>query len=259
MFKLFNSFAPLIRVFQVDRLLVVIIFVALNLASESAIARKPDNITEAEMAIIPPYCPYSQSWNYVSNGPETKRWVSVLGNTFHAIHHYCWAQINLQRSFRIGLTEQERRALLISVRDDYSYVIENAKPGFVLLPEIMSRLGEVEVRLSKIREANQSFSIARKIKPDYWPAYSHWAEYLIKTGKKNEAKSLVKTGLEYSPNSRVLREQFRLLGGDPLTIRAIKTPENIDEALAKPSVPDSEDNISSSTSTSDEKMDESSK
>lgn len=240
MIKLFNSFALLIRVFQVDRLLVVIICMALNLASEPAIARKPDNITEAEMATIPPYCPYSQSWNYVSNGPDTKRWVSILGNTFHAIHHYCWAQINLQRSFRIGLTEQERRALLIVVRDDYLYVIESAKPGFVLMPEIMSRLGEVEVRLSKISEANKSFSIARKIKPDYWPAYSHWAEYLIRTGKKTEAKSLVKTGLEYSPNSRVLREQFRLLGGDPSTIKPVSKPEPKQESVVETPSTDSE-------------------
>jgi tetratricopeptide (TPR) repeat protein len=252
-FKFFDYFALPARHYQVKRLVAVIICVAINLASGPAIARKPDNVTEAEMATIPRYCPYAQSWNYNINGPETKRWVSVLGETFHAIHHYCWAQINLQRSFRIGTSEQERRGLLGLVRNDYFYVIDNAKPGFVLLPEVWSRLGEVEVRLSKIKEANQSFANARKIKPDYWPAYSHWVEYLIRTGNKAEAKSLVKTGLEYSPDSRVLREQFRLLGGDPSTIKPIKKQEIKDEPAAKPSLTDDNSNSPSNSSVEEKK------
>ena len=40
-----------------------------------------------------------------------------------------------------------------------------------------------------------------------------------------EAKQLVQSGLEYSPNSRVLREQYRSLGGNPSDIKPnVKLP-----------------------------------
>ncbi len=240
MFKSCNNFTVLARIPLANNCFVISVCLAFSMLSFSAIAGKPDNVTSAEMATIPPYCPYAQSWDQYMVSPESKRWASILGKPFHAIHHYCWAQINMQRALRSGTPESTRMSLYKMVRDDYLYVIQRSTPEFVLLPEMMSRLGEVEVRLSLIREANQSFATARKLKPDYWPAYSHWAEYLIRTGKKTEAKSLVKTGLEYSPNSRVLREQFRLLGGDPSTIKPVSKPEPKQESVVETPSTDSE-------------------
>lgn len=243
---------------QLNRVFVVIVYLMTNLLCGSAFAGKPDNVTSAEMATIPPYCPYAQSWDQYMVSPESKRWASILGKPFHAIHHYCWAQINMQRALRSGTPEATRISLFKSVRDDYLYVAQRATPDFVLLPEIMSRLGEVEVRLSLIREADQSFAMARKLKPDYWPAYSHWAEFLIKIGKKSEAINIVKTGLAYSPTSRVLREQFRLLGGDPSTIKPVGKPQIKEETVAEPSESESQNNSPPSSSPpADEKQDES--
>lgn len=222
-----------------------------NLFGSSAIAGKPDNVTKEEMATIPPYCPYAQSWDQYMVSPESKRWASIMGKPFHAIHHYCWAQINMQRALKSGTSEATRVNLFKMVRDDYIYVAQRSTPDFVLLPEIMSRLGEVEVRLSLINDANRSFATARKLKPDYWPAYSHWAEYLMRVGKKVEAKNIVKTGLEYSPTSRVLREQYRLLGGDPSMIKPVSKPEAKDESPEKPVAPESTHN-SPPASTKDE-------
>ena len=97
-------------------------------------------------------------------------------------------------------------------------MVKNSPRTFVLLPEIHTRIGELELHLARHHEADQSFAKARALKPDYWPAYSHWAEFLIKSGQRAEAKQLVKSGLEYSPNSRVLTEQYRMLGGKPSEI-----------------------------------------
>ena len=185
-------------------------------------AQRPENITDEEMALISRYCPYTQGFgNAGFRGgatPASRPWVAVMGDGFWAVHHYCWAQIRLQRALRSSTTSQERKHLLGNIRADYGYVIKNSPKNFILLPEIYTRLGEVEVRLARHHEADESFAKARALKPDYWPAYSHWAEVLISTGKRAEAKQLVKTGLEYSPNSRVLIEQYRLLGGKPSEI-----------------------------------------
>ena len=192
--------------------------VALTGISTNTMAGKPENITGAEMALIPAYCPYTQSFSESRGSPESKRWESVMGKDFWAMHHYCWAQINQLRAMRSGITESARKSLLAVARDDYRYAANNTARNFILLPEIYTRIGETELRLSRNNDASRSFAKARSLKPDYWPAYSHWAEFLMYSGKKAEAKQLVKAGLEYSPNSRVLREQYRLLGGNPSDI-----------------------------------------
>lgn len=178
---------------------------------------KPQNITDAEMLLIPRYCPDTMGFNYGdayhNTSPNANKWVGLMGKGFWAVHHYCWALIDLQRALRHNTPPQIRQGLLESVLSDYRYVVNNVPPDFILLPEILTRIGEVEIRLSHPDVADQAFSRARELKPDYWPAYSHWIEYLIKVGRRSEALKVVRSGLSYSPNAKVLLEQYRLLGG----------------------------------------------
>mgnify|MGYP000935892828 CR=1 FL=1 len=180
------------------------------------------NMTAAELAAAPLYCPYTQSFGRsgTPDAPsvEAKRWVAILGPTFWHLHHYCWGKMHLQRAMRSTTTEQERKHLLGTVVGDYSYVVRNGTRDFILLPEIYVGIGEIELRLARPQEASRAFTEARTLRPDYWPAYSHWAEFLIRSGQKAEAKQLVKTGLEYNPDAKTLREQYRLLGGNPSEI-----------------------------------------
>lgn len=184
-----------------------------------ASANKPANITAAEMALLPKYCPDTMGFNYgdafYNTSPRAPYWVARMGKGFWAVHHYCWALINLSRATRPGVPREFKIGTLENVRGDHLYVIEHAPADFVLLPEIFSRLGEVELLLKQPRRAEEAFAKARQLKPDYWPAYSHWVEYLIREDKRQDAKSLVQQGLEHSPNAKVLLEQYRLLGGRP--------------------------------------------
>jgi tetratricopeptide (TPR) repeat protein len=188
----------------------------------SPVMAQPVNVTPEEMALSPRFCPdvqgYGRSGTRDAPSAAAKRWVSLMGDTFWHVHHYCWGQINLQRALHSSTPQQTRQHLLGSVRNDYLYVVRNASKNFILLPEIYTKIGDVELLLSLPNDANKSFAQARALKPDYWPAYSHWAEFLINAGKKADAKQLVRTGLEYSPGARVLQEQYRLLGGKPSEI-----------------------------------------
>ncbi len=181
----------------------------------------PEDITAEEMMLIPRYCSYAQG--FPNHGhPEARNWAARLGQeSFHDIHHYCWGRINLLRATRSSTPRQLRDHLLATVISDYVYVIRNAERGyknFVLLPEILTGKGQAELLLSRVQDANKSFAQARTMNPEYWPAYSAWAEFLMYAGKKAEARMLVKSGLEFSPNARTLRELYRLLGGDPSAI-----------------------------------------
>lgn len=195
------------------------------MSTASVVVAVPADITTQEMALISQYCRYTQTFKNESGhsesslkpSPAAQRWVAVMGPTFWHMHHYCWGQISVLRANRSNSSTGgiSRTSLLESAVADYNYVIRNAPRDFVLLPEILSRLGEVEVRLGRIADANKSFAEARALKPDYWPAWSHWAEFLIKAGKRTEALEFVKSGLQHNPRSKVLREQYRLLGGNP--------------------------------------------
>ncbi len=195
---------------------VFMVFILFGLIADEA-AAKPQNITDAEMALIPRYCPDTMGFNYGdayhNTSPNANKWVGLMGKGFWAVHHYCWALIDLQRASRHNISPQMRQGLLESVVSDCRYVVNNTQPDFILLPEILTRIGEVEIRLSHPDAADQAFSRARELKPDYWPAYSHWVEYLIKIGRRSEALKVVRSGLSFSPNAKVLLEQYRLLGG----------------------------------------------
>jgi tetratricopeptide (TPR) repeat protein len=106
---------------------------------------------------------------------------------------------------------------------DLTYVIHNSPPDFVLLPEIYTKMGQVQLDLKRDLAARDSFAKARELKPDYWPAYFHWAEYLRRGGQRAKARELVEAGLSYSPGIKPLESLLSDLGGDPTKIKP-RTP-----------------------------------
>lgn len=203
----------------------------------TAAANKPDDITEAEMKLLPAYCVDTMGFNYgdaySNTSPRAGHWVALMGKTFWAMHHYCWAHINMSRSRRAGISPQLRQALWEGIRGDYGYVIKNATPDFIMLPEIYTRIGEVELLLGHPDKAGEAFGRARQLKPDYWPAYSHWAEFLMKIGRRPEAMKVVISGLENAPGAKVLLEQYRVLGGKKADLpKPVAKPQPAAEPVA---------------------------
>jgi tetratricopeptide (TPR) repeat protein len=199
---------------------------------------KPENVTEGELALTPPYCPDTIGFKYGdayhNTSPRAGHWVGMMGKNFWHMHHYCWALINIRRSQAAGVQPTTRRYLLENAIADCTYVLQNSTPDFILLPEIYTRIGETHLMLANPAPAYEAFAQARSIKPDYWPAYQRWAEVLIKSGQKAEAKKLVAEGLRHAPDAKPLLDQYRQLGGNPAEIRPIakETPPTVDSGSA---------------------------
>ena len=146
----------------------------------------------------------------------------------------------MNRSRKAGVPAHERKAMWEAARGDYGYVVGNAPLDFILLPEIYTRIGEVEILLDHTNKADEAFAHARKLKPDYWPAYSHWAIFLMKIGRRPEALKIVASGLQYSPDAKVLLGLFRDLGGKPSDIpKLVEKPRETNDSVTEtdPSVP----------------------
>jgi len=199
----------------------------------SAFAARPPDISESEMRSLPSWCPDTQGFQYgYKQSPRAARWEQIFGDSFWQIHHYCWGIIYLKRAQAVFGIADKKLSLLSNALNDFDYSVKNSNKKIPIMPEIYLRKGETEVLLSEFKGyeshlsyAQDSFRRAREIKPDYWPAYSFWAEKLIKIGQKAEAKELVRTGLEHSPESKVLQDQYKALGGNLSDIKPIEASE----------------------------------
>lgn len=198
---------------------VVCRFVALMLIALPVWAQKPPGITEGEMALLPDFCQDAQGFKYgdayYNPSPRAPKWVALMGQTFWAIHHHCWALIRLNRAKAVGLTRLEVQSHLQNAVADFIYVINHANRDFILLPEVYTRMGDAQVKLGLYGAAMQSYQEAREVKPDYWPAYVHWADVLAKIGKHKEALALVEEIVRISPHDPIVLGHYRRLGGNP--------------------------------------------
>ena len=191
-------------------------------------AQSPKDVTDGELALLPPFCYDTIGMRYgdknSNRSPRASHWESLMGQSFWAMHHYCWAKINQRRIFAPGTDPKYRIGLLGGVVGDLGYVITNSPPDFIMLPEIYSALGVVELLRKNPAAANGHFNTARKLKPSYPPPYQMWSEYLLSTGKKDEAKALLKAGLEHNSTAVSLQVMYKKLGGDPKTIVPVDPP-----------------------------------
>lgn len=184
-------------------------------------AQSPPNVTAAEMAMLPEYCIDTQGFVYNKPGsgnvsPRAPQWVAVMGDDFWHHHHYCWGLLKYRRATAPGVPQVHRTNWLRGAIGDYEYVIRRAKPTFVMLPEVLLRLGEAHLALDEYAAAHAAFEAALARKPDYWPAYQRWAEALAKVGKVDEARAHLRKAMERAPNEPALMNYYRELGGRDL-------------------------------------------
>jgi tetratricopeptide (TPR) repeat protein len=195
------------------------------------------DITAGELALTPPYCQDVQTmngWSKSKPSPRTAHWIELMGESFWAMHHQCWAMIRIRRAQAPGVPPIIRKGMLQHSVGDFMFVINNSTPNFVLLPEIYTQLGDNYLLLGEPGAAYDAYTRARTIKPDYWPPYARWAEALVKAKQPAEAKALVAQGLRYSPEAKPLIALYRKLGGNPQEIQPIvkkvKAPDQADDA-----------------------------
>lgn len=197
---------------------------ALTLVGAVACAQKPPDITAGEMALLPEYCPDTQTMSATDprGSEKAARWVAVLGNAFWGLHHYCWGLIHVNRANQAGVSALTRRGHLESAINDYKYVIANAQADFVLLPELYLRIGDAYMELQGYASALDAYHRSRDSKPDYWPAYVRAATVLTRLNKNADAQALLEEGMLRMPSERALIDAYKRAGGNHA--RFLQTP-----------------------------------
>jgi tetratricopeptide (TPR) repeat protein len=179
----------------------------------------PSNIEaydSREVAMLPRYCIYTQLFRERvpggNNPAEIKRWHALMGETFDALHHYCWGLMKTNRATILARSEQDRHHYLTDSIREFDYVIERAPPDFVLLPEILTKRGETLVRLGRTTQGIADLQRAIELKPDYWPPYGSLSDYYKTVGEIAKARELLETAISFAPDSRSLKRRLAELG-----------------------------------------------
>lgn len=217
----------------------------LGIIGTATASEKPENITDAEWALLPPYCPHTMGFKG-HRQPYIAKWSAMMGEGFFHMHHYCWALVDLRRTERSSMSAYDKRQLRGRALGGFLYVVRNAPDDFILLPEIYTWIGRTEILLDRPKNAGEAFATARRLKPDYWPPYYHWAEYLQSHGKRAEAVEVTRAGLQFSPGAKSLLLLHSKLGGKPSDIPPPKDQDKSKSAGENVSAEVGQDNRESS-------------
>jgi hypothetical protein len=183
--------------------------------------------TAADWAMLPAWCIDTQDGSFGApsfgsnpigrnRSPRSDKWTGLFGSDFWHMHHICRAMYHEQRS-RIGVLSAKERAESVSrALGDYEYILQNCSSRMILMPEVYYRIGELRLKFNDPVRAGEAFLTARRLKPDYWPAYVRWADQLISLRLTDQALALIQEGLSHSPHQPELLQRLKDLGGQPV-------------------------------------------
>jgi hypothetical protein len=173
----------------------------------------PENVYQAgdrEVALLPRYCMYTQLFRARipggNNQSEIGGWISLMGETFHNMHHYCAGLVRTNRA--LILSYGSRKYNLDESIREFDYVIDRAPADFVLLPEILTKKGENLLHLDNAADGAAALIRAIELKADYWPPYAVLSDYFKKHKNMVFAREWLEKGLAAAPDARALRQRM---------------------------------------------------
>lgn len=206
--------------------LLLVLLLSAGAASAQEIPGYPSSVTaydRREVAMLPSYCPYTQLFrDHVPGGNNLemiRNLTARLGSIFNDLHHYCYGLMKMNRAVLLARDATTKRFYLNDAVGEYDYMIQRAKPDFVLLPEIHTKKGEALVHLSRGALAVFEFERAIELKPDYWPPYARLADYYKDLGQRQRARETLEAGLKAAPDTQALRRRLAELDAAPPAAR----------------------------------------
>lgn len=195
---------------------VAALVVCLAMSAQDSSAALQGEIRQHEVKLLPEYCPHTITFAPTYGSREgTNYWMQRLGSTFKSMHHYCWALIALNRANRFNATAAEKRHNYSSVVSDIEFVLRYADDTFPLMPEMLTRRAEAFIQLDEFERAEQDLLRAMAIRADYWPAYAKLAEGLGAQGRKKQAITVLREGIQKARDPRMLQRMLNELEGRP--------------------------------------------
>lgn len=186
-----------------------------SLYAGTALGALWDPPTDAEIALMPPYCAAKYDLDKPGKHVDYRYWIQAIGPSFGDVHHYCDALMHFNRYYK-SRNAEDRKFFLKNALDNINYMFSHAlptQPRDVLLPEMHFTKGKVLLVAGRDFEAAREFLQAIQLKPDYAAPYAALADFYLKIGKKQDALKILEEGLRQVTASRSLVRRYQELGG----------------------------------------------
>lgn len=193
--------------------LVLSAVLALAMIAPRADAIGTFNPTEAELALLPPYC-LSRAYHWGTDHPEVRRWRAVFGEDYIHMHHYCQGLLYLMRGDISPLDSHEAYFNYKKAVGNLEYMEDRASPGFSMMPELYLKKGQALSRMGELRKAAASFRKSIELKPDYVPVYAVFSDFFLTHGESEKARQVLHEGLSVVPDAGILQRRLAEMSRD---------------------------------------------
>lgn len=158
--------------------------------------------TDAEIALLPPYCAKKLK------GTMTPQ----EGAYYPHVHHYCFGLNFANRAMRAG-NATSRKFNLESSKGEFNYVIQRLEKTHWMYPQLQTDMGNTLLKLNDSSGALNAFNMALSANPSYERAYMGLIQTLQKSGSRSSVLDVASTGLKHLPTSRYLKKIYLDFGG----------------------------------------------
>jgi hypothetical protein len=192
---------------QISWSALLLLFVGLQLATAREYSVYP---TEHEYATLPPYC---REKIEKKNPAENKMWSDRFGaNTWLHMHHYCQGLNDINRYY-LENDRTRRNDLLFSAVNQFDYMVGHLPTDSILLADVYQNRGHAQLMLRNAVDGVTDLQKALDLNPRISQAYLLLADQFESWKKRDKALQVVTDGLRNIPDSKVLQQRYRELGG----------------------------------------------
>lgn len=190
--------------------------------------------TDEEFKVLPPYC--WAKMKAAEGSPEKVMWRQSLGKDFVHVHHYC-AALNFANRYYRERDAQTKRHWYLQAVDNYNYMINQADPGFSLMPDIYYYKGQIQASGKNYPGAQSDLMKSIELNPSTAKSFVLLADVYSELKDAKKALEVVTEGLRHNPNAKSLQKAYKKFGGvlpypEPY---AINKPEPVQDDLNKAS------------------------
>ena len=164
----------------------------LTLAPAAHAISNGGEITDEELALLPPWCNYTQTFRGASkNNKAYFDYMKKYGGSWSHIHHYCWAMAGMMRFDREPIGSQHRGSLLRSAIGNVDYSLERSSEDFAFWYEMMNHKARLLQRGRKLDDAVKVATRAMQKQPARLDAYVTLVDILGQAKRPADAKKVL--------------------------------------------------------------------
>lgn len=192
-----------------------------------------------ELRLLPAYCQGTQQVREISRDPRPiEEYISIYGEAFHHLHHFCWA-LNAENNALRMRDPYLKTSKLDYALSDYKYFLDRAPDTFPLLADVYINRSRVLFTLKRDNEGVADLKKAIQLMPEHYLAYARLADYQVRQGDKEAAIKTLIQGIDHNENATALIKRLERLGKtyEGVPGHASKKPASVESQASNTDTP----------------------